>query len=316
MVQEDRPAMAARRAQSYNACVASLRRIHKELMILRVRWDDGRLVHEAGQYTVLGLGAWEPLIAGMQDEPGETENQEQLVRRAYSFSCRLLDEQARLVGPADEQEAEFYITLAAQAPRRRPGLTPRLFCLREADRLYVGPRARGNYLLTGIAPDQTVVLVATGTGEAPHNAMVAQLLTQGHRGRIVTVTCVRQRQDLGYLATHRQLEQRFPNYRYLVLTTREPENLDPAHPGYIGKQYLQEYFASGRLARDAGVPLAPGTTHVFLCGNPEMIGLPEHPRRRVGPMRSTRGMIQLLEEAGFQIDRPQQPGNVHFERYW
>src|SRR5690606_8327700 len=119
-----------------------------------------------------------------------------------------------------------------------------------------------------------VVLAATGTGEAPHNAMAAELLGTGHRGRIVVVTTARMRKDLAYLPTHRRLEAQFANYRYLALTTREPENIDPQAPGYCGKRYLQDYFASGALEQDAGITLDPRSTHVYLCGNPQMIGAP------------------------------------------
>ncbi len=32
--------------------------------------------------------------------------------------------------------------------------------------------------------------------------------------------------------------------------------------------------------------------------------------------RQPGGMIDVLHKRGFVSDRPKQPGNVHFERYW
>ncbi|MEZ5320914.1 MAG: hypothetical protein R2698_02315 [Microthrixaceae bacterium] len=64
-------------------------------------------------------------------------------------------------------------------------------------------------------PADTVVLLSTGTGEAPQNAMVTELLRKGHHGPIVSAVSVRQWADLGYLDKHRRLEQRFANYHYL-----------------------------------------------------------------------------------------------------
>ena len=195
----------------------------------------------------MGLGKWEPRLPGCEEEHLEDKELRRIVKRAYSFSCSVLDGGGRLRRPSEFPYFEFYVVLVRHGEEHPPGLTPRLFALRPGDRLFVGPKATGHYTLDSVRPDDNVVLVATGTGEAPHNVMVAQLLSTGHRGQIVTVTCVRQRRDLGYLEIHRQLERTHANYRYLTLTTREPENLDASHHEFVGKRYLQDYFESGRV---------------------------------------------------------------------
>jgi ferredoxin--NADP+ reductase len=121
---------------------------------------------------------------------------------------------------------------------------------------------------------------------------------------------------LGYLEKHLALEKAYGNYRYLWLTTREPENLDPSAPGFVGKRYLQEYFESGAFERDAGLTLDPGRMHVFLCGNPEMIGVPLRSEGGTWSYPQPKGMVQVLEQFGFRADFPRQPGNIHFEKYW
>jgi ferredoxin--NADP+ reductase len=131
----------------------------------------------------------------------------------------------------------------------------------------------------------------------------------------VTITCARQRRDLGYAAMHRQLESTHANYRYLTLTTREPENLDPSHRNFVGKRYLQGYFESGQFEHDSGVPLDPQRTHVFLCGNPAMIGAPTHGAHG-GQLSSPVGMIEILSRLGFRPDEKSHPGNIHYEKYW
>jgi ferredoxin--NADP+ reductase len=195
-------------------------------------------------------------------------------------------------------------------------LTIRIFALGERKRLYVGEHAHGKYTLKPVRLNDTVIFAATGTGEAPHNAMLAELLARGHRGPIVAVTCARRRRDLAYLDAHRELERRYPRYRYVPLTTREPENVDPAVPNYVGKRYLQDYFATGAIQHDTGVSLRPDQTHVFLCGNPAMIGAP----RLLGDGRRDYpepvGMVEVLERRGFRTDLLRSPGNIHFEKYW
>jgi ferredoxin--NADP+ reductase len=127
---------------------------------------------------------------------------------------------------------------------------------------------------------------------------------------------------LAYLEAHQRLGRQFPNYQYVPLTTREPENLDPAVSNYIGKRYLQDYFASGDLERDTGLVLGPKGLHVFLCGNPRMIGVshdrgdPARPQQIALRPREPGGMIEVLQRRGLIVDHPDAPGNIHFEKYW
>ena len=222
------------RIENYNSTVVSIERCHEELMIMRVRPDRGSPPFLAGQYTVLGLGYWEPRTSDCQPEGDISQRLQKLIKRAYSISCPMLDDAGQLAGVNDLEFLEFYITLVRKA-QHPPALTPRIFALEPGDRIFCGPHIVGHYTLEGVARDANVIFAATGTGEAPHNAMTAQLLKTGHRGRIANVTCVRRKNDLGYLATQRLLEQMFVNYRYVALTTREPENLDAARPDYRGK---------------------------------------------------------------------------------
>jgi ferredoxin--NADP+ reductase len=138
--------------------------------------------------------------------------------------------------------------------------------------------------------------------------MTAELLRRGHKGRIMNVVCVRYRADLAYTEQHAVLAERYPAYRYLALTTREPENEG-------NKMYIQDLVESGRLEEELGAPLDPFRTHVFLCGNPAMIGLPEWTEAGL-VFPETLGVCQQLHERGFTIDHGKTRGNVHFEEYW
>jgi ferredoxin--NADP+ reductase len=304
------------RERRYNATVVSLRRVNPDLMIMRVRPDFPVVPHRAGQYTTLGLGMWEPRFPDCQEEVRKPGDVRRLVRRAYSISCSVLDDDGRLLDLERAGWLEFYVVLVRETrdPKHAPGLTPRLFMLREGDRLQVGERISGHFTLDGVRPTDTVLFLATGTGEAPHNYMLWELLKAGHRGRILSASCVRYRRDLGYLPTHERLMHDFPNYTYLPLTTREARW--PAGE----KVYIQDLITSGQLEARLGQPLDPETTHVFLCGNPAMVGLPakdaasEELRYPQPP-----GVIELLETRyGFQRDIPAARfrGNIHFEEYW
>ncbi len=300
----------------YNATIIERIDAHSELARFRIRPDRPIPPFQPGQYVALGLGNWEPRLEGTQEETVPENKLRKLSRRAYSISCPMLDTEDN-VAPVDSVDyLEFYITLvrSADSPDKKPPvLTPRLFRLKEGDRIEVQKKITGHYTLDSPGIDDTILMLGTGTGEAPHNAMTATLLKQGHRGRIVNVTSVRHRVDLAYAVEHAKLMQQYPQYRYLPFTTRDPENLETSHPDYVGKQYLQDLFTSGQLAEAAGDDLSPSNTHVFLCGNPAMIGyVPPGAEPLPKP-----GMLPLLREAGFTDEGDAHgPGTIRFEKYW
>ncbi len=301
----------ALRKQHYQATLVSRRMVHEELAILRVRPDAPLHAHRAGQYTTLGLGMWEPrhpLAAPEIIKPGEETH---LIRRQYSLSHSIIKNNGELLTePA--QELEFFIVMVRGGDTDEvPALTPRLFRLNEGDRLFLGEKILGQYTLDGVQPHDTVLFFSTGTGEAPHNYMVWELLQRGHRGLILAACCVRLKQDLAYLAVHEHLMRLYPQYQYVPLATREP--------GQVGKRYLQDLVTSGELEQRLGDKFAPAHTHVFLCGNPLMIGVPVVDKlTKMKSYPTPIGMVQLLEERGFTADSKalKVKGQVHFEEYW
>ena len=107
--------------------------------------------------------------------------------------------------------------------------------------------------------------------------------------------------------------RRYPNYTYLPLTTRggREQGSQGVHPG---SDHERPAGGASRPSRSI-----PNRTHVFLCGNPKMIGVPDKNREtgeRVFPQPP--GVIEILEQRGFQTDQPSLKikGNIHYEEYW
>lgn len=293
------------RSEHYNATITHFEPTHSDLWVLRVRADHGGSSFTPGQYASLGLGYWESRIDDATDANLD-ERWDKLVRRSYSISSRMFDETGYLSDEGGLDELEFYIVLVPATEESVPGLTPRLALKRPGDRIYLGPKVAGRYTLTPVTdPASTVLFFATGTGEAPHNAMVIELLRKGHYGPIVSAVSVRQTADLGYLKEHEALTKRYGNYHYLPMPTREPD---------VPKRYIQDLIVDGDLA-SIGVDLDPESTHVFLCGNPAMIGIPETDNSNT-VFPEPVGVVELLTERGFTLTRRKQPGNIHVEEYW
>jgi ferredoxin--NADP+ reductase len=302
----------ALRSKNYNATVVSIRLANPELMVLRVKPDFLMPTYKMGQYSTLGMGHWEPRAPDCQPEEPKPGEDVKLIRRAYSISHPILNDEAKLVEDGELTYLEFYIVLVRWADKEAPALTPRLFTLKQGDRLYLGEKIAGHYNLDPVKPTDNVVFLSTGTGEAPHNSMTWDLLRHGHTGRILSACCVRYKRDLAYLETHDILMKRYPNYKFLSLTTREVHNLDH-------KVYIQDLISSGQLEEFLGAKLNPENTHVFLCGNPKMIGVPNVDRATGSTsFPQPPGVIELLAAKGFRVDQHAQKlrGTIHFEEYW
>jgi ferredoxin--NADP+ reductase len=303
------------RQNQYNATVESVHRVHSDLRIIRVVPDGGVPSFEPGQYITLGVGNWEARIPGVDMEQLDVVHENRLAKRAYSISCSIFTEGGQLRRPKEFPYLEFYVALVRHGVRRAPALTPRLFALNAGSRLFMNSRAAGQYTLAPVGPGDDVFFFATGTGEAPHNAMITELLCRQHRGRIVNAVSVRYRHDAAYRECHAELMRRFANYFFCLLTTREPNSTGSQGSSSRGAHRLQELVQTGSLERESGVLLDPSRSHVFLCGNPDMIGA-----RHRASAEATRwmpgSMLDILARRGLRPDSPHGHGRVHFERYW
>ena len=104
-------ALSELRREHYNAAVTFCRHVHDDLMILRVKPDADEWHFEAGQYTTLGLGSWEPRARGCDEEQLGEAQEGRLAQRAYSISSPILDEQNRPVRVNELGQMEFYLVL-------------------------------------------------------------------------------------------------------------------------------------------------------------------------------------------------------------
>ncbi|MDP9495728.1 MAG: hypothetical protein M3P87_10855, partial [Actinomycetota bacterium] len=235
----------ALRRQHYNAALTHIRAHNEDLWVMRVRSDEPIEPFAAGQYTTLALGYWEPRADDAVDDFSSGQR-EKLARRSYSVSSSIVDEDGNLV-EANPQDVEFYIVKVRPGEQEIPALTPRIFLKGVGDRIFMGRKFTGHYTLEGVKPTDNIVFLSTGTGEAPQNKMTAELLRREHEGTILNVVCVRYRADLAYVEQQAIVEERYPIYRYVSLTTREPENEGK-------KVYIQDMITSGQLEAELGAP--------------------------------------------------------------
>jgi ferredoxin--NADP+ reductase len=294
------------RKQLYNAEVVAIRSPQPDVAVLRVRPDQPIQPFLPGQWTQLGLGMWESRCQGCPEDSLDDDQQRMMVKRPYSLSSPMLMEGEDKLWPESDDTFEFFLALAPEMAvgTGGPALTARLFALKEGSRLWVDPTPQGNYTLDDVRTTHNVAFLATGTGEAPHNRMVWELLRRGHKGHVASAVTVRKQADLVYRRVHERLEKMFPNYRYVPVPTQEPT--------VVGSR-LQSMLESGLLEEKLGAELDPENCHVFLCGNPGMLGRPEKAAdsdELIFPKPP--GMLELLHKRGYALEPPG-PLGLHFE---
>jgi len=303
--------LEALRQQKYNATITYVREAAPGLNIFRISPDSENIDFSPGQFTTLGLLNGERFIvdAFVAEDPAK------LLKRAYSMSHPVFNwDTGSLIADHEMDYLEFYIVLVKDRNTdtgKLPALTPRLFGLEEGTRVFLG-KITGNYTLkpNELAQKKHLIFCATGTGEAPHNAMIWKLLKEGYLGRMTSIICARNYPDLAYAEIYQILTRKYPNLTYIRLLTREPQ---------VSKKYIQDIMENGEFEDEIEEKLSPSTHAFYLCGNPAMIGIPKIDRNtgEVTYPPGKMGMIEWLEKRGFRSDRGLKDiGNIHYEKYW
>jgi ferredoxin--NADP+ reductase len=255
--------------------------ITPQLAILRIRPDGGVGDFTPGQYVLLGLPRSAPRIPEATEEEAPPVNNGKLIRRAYSISS----------GSLERDFLEFYVSLVTNGE-----LTPRLFALKNGDRIFVGPKAKGLFTINA-APDTTnILMVATGTGLAPYISMLRTNVLENANRKIAVLQGASYSWDLGYRGELEGLARSQANFAYIPVISRP--SADPSWQGRTGR--LPAWLDNLGVEEACGFTLEAPRPHIFLCGNPGMIDEAE----------------RVLTAHGHVVNERGSEGNIHREKYW
>ena len=207
----------------------------------------------------------------------------QFVRIALNVEGKRVARAFSFVNPPDDPVLEFYGVVVPEGP-----LSPRLAKLNPGDALYVAHNPAGFLVLSEVPDTETLWLISTGTGSAPFLSILRTEALWRRFRNIVLVHAVRYAKEL----TYRELIASTPA-RYVSFVSRE------AAPGALAGR-IPEAIVDGRLEAAAGLALAPGTSHVMLCGNPQML----------------RDASATLVARGMRKHRRRAPGHITIESFW
>jgi ferredoxin--NADP+ reductase len=246
------------------------RRWTEALFSLRV--EAPRLAFEAGQFVRIAL----------DQTPGDPASR---IARPFSF-----------VNAPQDPVLEFYGIVVPEGP-----LSPRLARLAPGDVLYVAPNPAGFLVLSevpeGEVRPRSLWLMSTGTGIAPFLSMLGTDEPWKRFEHVVLVHAVRRAEELVYQELIREIGLKRPGLRYLTFVSRESRPV--SHPDALGGR-IPAAIRDARLERAAGLELSPATSHVMLCGNPDML----------------KDAAAALAERGMRKHRRRLPGHVSMESFW
>jgi ferredoxin--NADP+ reductase len=264
-----------------NSIVTQVMRVSPINLILRVSPDGWDIPDfEAGQFAILYLPGSAPRCENSQPEE-EAVAPDKMIKRAYSIAS----------SSKNKEYIEFYITLVHNGE-----LTPRLFALNIGDKVGLTTKFTGMFTLEKAPEDANIVLMATGTGVAPYISMLRSDALAHPNRKLAVIHGARNSWDLGYSSELSLLQSVAPNFAY-VPTIDKPEDEVIPWGGEVG--IVQKVWQSKVLEKKWSEKLTSENTHVFLCGNPNMINQ----------------TIEILEGEGFVEHRGKVVGQVHAEKW-
>ena len=206
---------------------------------------------------------------------------DELVVRAYSI----------VSSPFDETLEFFSIVVPDGA------FTSNLQHLQVGDALYLEKIPYGFLTLARyqLPLPQDLWLLATGTGLAPFVSMLQDFETWSKYQQIHLVYSVRTEAELAYVERIQEIAQSFgeghTGFKFIPIITRDP------HAALHDR--LPILIENGALEQAVGCQLNPASSHVMLCGNPQMV-------------EDTK---EALKARGLTMNRRGE-GNIAVENYW
>jgi len=216
----------------------------------------------AGQFTKLGL-----------EIDGER------VQRAYSY-----------VNAPGNPDLELY---RVNVPEGK--LSPRLHVMQPGDEIMLVSEAAGFFVLNEVPDCKTLWMLATGTALGPYLSILQEGRDLERFENIVLLHAVRYANDLSYLPLMQELQQRYEG-KLRIQTVVSRETIAGSLTGRV-----PALIENGELEAAVGLSMDTESSHVMLCGNPQMV------RDTQQLLKETRQMTKHLRR---------RPGHMTAEHYW
>lgn len=250
-------------------------------MVDTSKWVEGKVV---------GKRAWTDVLFSLQVEaPVEPFKAGQFGKLALVIDGEIVSRPYSYVNAPDERPLEFYFIVINQGP-----LSPRLAALEPGDKAYLAPRPSGLMTLAEVRDRETLWLLSTGTAVGPFLSILKTAEPWQRFRHAVLVHAVRHAGELAYLEQIDAIAAAHAGrFGYVPFVSREDT-------GHAIRGRIPEAIRDGRLEARAGHALTAETSHVMICGNPDMV----------------RDTTAALEARGMKKHKRKDPGHITIEAYW
>lgn len=199
----------------------------------------------------------------------------QHIQRAYSY-----------VNAPNDNRLEFYLVAVPEGK-----LSPHLKSLQSGDHIYITEKAAGFFILEELPDCETLWMLSTGTAIGPFLSILQLGENLAKFKQIILVHAVRHEKDLSYLPLMKILEKKYQK-KLKIQTILSRENKTGSITGRI-----PALIEGGQLEKAVEAKIDPLTSHIMLCGNPQMVkdtqqllkdqrGLNKHLRHKAGQITS------------------------------
>ncbi len=248
------------------------------------QWIKGR---------VSGRRRWTDALFSLQVDADPLDFEAgQFIKLALPLNGDMVGRPCSFVNAPHRRPHEFYGVTVPGGP-----LSPHLAALKEGDDIYLASRPSGFLVLSEVPDGDSLWLISTGTGIGPFLSILGTDTVWRRFRQVILVHGTRHMSEQTYRDAIAAIGVAHPDrFRLVSLLTGDQAGVD-AHT-LAGR--IPQAIADGRLERAAGVPLAPESAQVMLCGNPAMVS----------------DASAVLLSRGLKKNRRRTPGNITVENYW
>ncbi|VFP83862.1 ferredoxin--NADP reductase [Buchnera aphidicola] len=217
-------------------------------------------------------------IAGQFTKLSYINSKKQRIQRAYSF-----------INPPNNKNLEFYILLIQKGK-----LTPQLYDIYNHD-IFIAKNSFGFFTIEELPSKENIWMIATGTALGPYCSILQYENVLKKFNKIILIYAVKYSVDLNYLSLFKKIKKIYKDKIIIKIILSQEKNKKYLH----GR--IPDLINSGKLEKSIHEPLNADTSHVMLCGNPNMI-------------QDTQKILFSLKNMKKHFRR--NPGHITSENYW
>ncbi|CAL4325712.1 Flavodoxin/ferredoxin--NADP reductase [Buchnera aphidicola (Eriosoma lanigerum)] len=247
------------------------------------KWISGKIIQNKkwteSLFSIIVQAPINAFLSGQFTKLAMIDIHGKKIQRAYSY-----------VNASHNTNLEFYITLVQTGL-----LTNYLYKKKINDSIIINQNSFGFFTINEIQHCEILWMIATGTGIGPYLSILQEEKWIHKFYKIVLIHSVRYKHDLIYLPVIHKLQKKYKNRIILeTIVTRDTSKqfLHDRIPTLINNHTLEK-----KIKLDINIH----TSHVMLCGNPNMI-------------KETQFLLQ--EKRHLTKNLRKKPGHITTENYW